>query len=129
VPLKQDLPLIPLPDETLADLRLSEDGPFYILDGQGPLPEQLADVLRDVSAEGVVAYVEAEFFGGQGSQASMVFERGSLVFSPVVASTPFRDGAFNQALRHFGVTVEPGAPDEFASVGLGRRRLTRDWLK
>jgi hypothetical protein len=125
VPLAQGLALIPLPDATLVACRLMEPDSkyeaFYMLGGE-PLPAPLADLLRDVSADGVVAYVEAEYFGGLGGQASVVFDRGSLVFGPV------QEGGINQALRYFGVTVEPAALDEFDSVGLGRHRGINDWL-
>jgi hypothetical protein len=68
-----------------------------------------------------IAYVEAEYFGGDGMQAAAVWEAGALVFGPVVA-----DDAINQALRALGVS-KGAHSDEFAALNLGRHRDTDQW--
>jgi hypothetical protein len=79
------------------------------------------------------AYVEAEFWGGTGMQASLVFEGGRVVLGPTVA-----DKSINKALRKLGVSDEPagivhGLPlipgkDPFDMVGLSRYRSVQAWL-
>jgi hypothetical protein len=91
-------------------------------EGPAELPGPLAELCGKLSAHGKVAYVEAEIFGGDGTQAHALFEGGEAVALPVVA-----DDAINQALRALGVTVG-GAHDEFDAVGLGLHRKTDAWL-
>jgi hypothetical protein len=68
-----------------------------------------------------IAYVESEFFGGQGTQAAAIWKEGSLVFGPVIA-----DDAINQALRLLGVSKEDRI-DEFDALDLNRHRDTEKW--
>jgi hypothetical protein len=68
-----------------------------------------------------LAYVEAEFFGGEGGQASAVWEEGKPVLGPLR-----EDSAINQALKSLGVT-KGTAHDEFDAPGLGSRRDTEGW--
>ena len=76
-------------------------------------------------------YVEAEFFGGTGSQAAIGFEDGVARFGPVRTQTPSEDRegfavvdgldemAINVVLRWLGV-ARTGTRDEFDSVGIAR---------
>ena len=68
-----------------------------------------------------LAYVEAEYFGGAGTQAVAVWEGGHLVFGPVVS-----DKAIDHALARIG--VKAWIRDEFDELQLGRCRMTSDWL-
>ena len=114
--LKQDLAIIPLTDELYEEIG---DGPglFYKLSAS---VEAWAEKL---SAASPVAYIEAEFFGGVGTQNAMAWSGGSPVLGPVEASD-----AINQALRLLGVQASH-AVDEFDAVGLGRHRDTADWIQ
>lgn len=90
--------------------------PFFRLSREG------ADLMRETCVTGAFAYVEAEFFGGAGTQASVGFRDGQVAQGPVMA----RD-AINQALRFLGVTASEGK-DEFDTVGLGKHRSTVEWF-
>jgi hypothetical protein len=89
---------------------------------------------RRVSHAGPIAYLEAEMFGGTGTQATVVWLNGEVWLGPATtqfgwpppdrASSP--NWAFNQALRQLGVT-RGAAFDEFEAAGLGRHRHTGDW--
>jgi len=89
---------------------------------------------RRVSHTGPIAYLEAEMFGGTGTQATVVWLHGEVWLGPATtqfgwpppdrASSP--QWAFNQALRQIGVT-RGAAFDEFEAAGLGRHRHTGDW--
>jgi hypothetical protein len=94
----------------------------------------LAALARRVSHTGPIAYLEAEMFGGTGTQAMVVWLHGEVWLGPAItqfgwpppgpASSPH--WAFNQALRQIGVT-RGAAFDEFEAVNLGRHRHTGDW--
>ncbi len=78
---------------------------------------------RALSAGTTIAYLEAEYMGGEGSQGAIVWRDGAIVMSPL------RDGnAINQALREIGVDAVLGQ-NEFEAVGLGRHRSPDEWLR
>ncbi len=87
-----------------------------------PLGLELA--LAEATREGGgLAYVETEYFGGQGEQSAMAFADGR----EAMAAQRSRGGGgpINQALRRIGVVR--GADDEFDTVGLGERRSMSDY--
>lgn len=99
--------------------------PFLPLTDEGNegFPAEIAKLCERLSTECLLAYVEAEFFGGAGAQAHALFSAGKMV-GPVVVS----DVAINDALRH--LDVQKGeVTDEFDVVGLGQHRNTDDWLE
>lgn len=92
-----------------------------LTDAGDSLPEGLLSICSAVSRGGSVAHVEAEYFGGAGSQGSIVCEDGH------VKAGPFRgERAINEALRLLGVVAVPGM-DEFDTLNLGRHRDIEDW--
>ncbi|MEU0881995.1 hypothetical protein ABZ345_25560 [Lentzea sp. NPDC005914] len=106
VPLGQDLVLLPL----------------------SSMPGE--NVLAQWSLSGPVALVEAEFFGGCGSQQAQVWEHGRRVLGPLVQEEddPVPPvSPISLALRRLGV-VKGSHHDEFDAVGLGRHRSTSDWI-
>lgn len=74
-------------------------------------------------AGGGLAYVETEYFGGQGEQSAMAFVDGREAMAP--QRSRGGGGPINQALRRIGVVR--GADDEFDTVGLGERRSMEDY--
>ena len=68
-----------------------------------------------------VAYVEAEFFGGRGMQASVIFENEKIVSEPKLSIN-----AINLALQYLGVS-KLNFFDEFDALGLGKYRDTEKW--
>ena len=95
------------------------------------LVERVADQARASSRLGPIAYVEAEFFGGVGEQAAVVWHRGEAVFGPTAQQFPpevpeVGVGPINAVLRRLGVTAVDGR-DEFDTVGLGRHRHVEAW--
>jgi hypothetical protein len=77
---------------------------------------------RNLSASGMIAYIEAEFFGGVGGQSAVAWRDGEIILGPVHS-----EDAINIALRLFGVEVG-GEFDEFDAVGLGLHRSNEEWL-
>lgn len=87
-----------------------------------------------LSLAGGIAYLEAEIFGGTGTQAMVLWRGGEVCLGPVTteftATAPDPSSSpqwpFNQALRELGVD-RGDAFDEFDALGLGRWRHSEDW--
>ncbi len=129
VPLSQGFGLVPVTGELLDDL--SDDAGRAYPDAFWFLTAGLAERAAAVSAAGAVAYLEADIFGGTGTQAVVVWRAGQVVLGPARttfrAGADHRDDAFNRALRELGVAAS-GTGDEFTALGLGGCRRTDDWL-
>jgi hypothetical protein len=126
-----DLPLVAL-GEGMAMIPLSESIrsgvggiPFLPFTDEGIefIPKALEELCKRLSAAGRVAYLEAELFGGDGTQAMFLLDHELLVQGPVVAPD-----AINQALRALGVHIHHHR-DEFEAVGLGRHRNVESWIQ
>ncbi|MCO8273804.1 hypothetical protein M1L60_24710 [Actinoplanes sp. TRM 88003] len=95
-------------------------------------PPGFEDVLSAWSATAPVAYVEAEYFGGSGSQFAAVWQNGALALGPLHL-TPNEPrpapgwSPISHALRHLGASRQ-NHDDEFDALRLGRHRHTEDWL-
>lgn len=88
------------------------------------LSKRLADLCAESSTRGPVAYIETDYWGGEGEQAALLWEQGEVVYEPRKASS----GPINDVLRRMG--VERGEHlDEFDAVGLDRYRDNGDWIK
>lgn len=138
IPLGQDFGLVPMTDELHADIIELAD-----CDDASPIPEfddfsqGLLAVIERASNLGPVAYVEAEFIGGLGSQSAAVWLKGRFILSPVRTDygfhrEPAADSAsrcpfpINRALERLGVVPGKGQ-DAFDTLRLGRHRATDDW--
>lgn len=128
VPLAQDLALVPMTDELFDAVT---DGTTQNVLGFWALPGGFDRELTSWSSAGPVGYVEADFFGGVGSQRSALWVAGELVFGPlhVGPGEPFppEGSPIAQMLARLGVERD-GHRDEFEAIGLGRHRETADWL-
>jgi hypothetical protein len=123
-PLSQGVSLIPLISELVAELGGTYPaGVAYPFDDLPAMLLCTTEWAEQISRSALVAFLQAEFFGGWGDQAAIGWQDGRLVFGPVQA----RD-AINQALRWLGV-VRGDEADEFDARQLGRCRSTKDWMK
>jgi hypothetical protein len=119
LPLHEALVILPLVREVTIRMGIPS---LPLTDENFDAVPAICEVGGKLSTSGRVAYVEAELFGGAGTQANCLFENGILVSNPTV-----HENAINQALKFLGVEVA-GAFDEFETVGLGRHRNTERWL-
>jgi hypothetical protein len=119
VRLPQGKAMIPISDE----VREAHDIPFLPLTDEGAteLPPSITAIAKAIAKGGRVAYVEAEFFGGDGIQACVTWDATFEASQPIVDA-----GAINIALRFLGVRVGDHQ-DEFDALGLGNHRATEDW--
>ena len=127
VPLRHGIALIPLTDD-LHDTVTAGTGPAPL--GFWELPPGFDRELAALSTTGPVAYVEAEFFGGTGTQRAALWRAGGLALGPlsVTEDEPFPEtgSPISRVLAELGVP-RAGAHDEFEAAGLSRHRATDDW--
>jgi hypothetical protein len=133
--LRQDFALLPvtpqlveeltgsLPDFTVEELNPRR--PFHLV-----LSTTLTGVFSGWSRQGPVAYLEAEFSGGTGHQAAVVWLDGAVTWGPcfdAVLDRPRAEWPINTALVRIG--AEPGRwIDPFAELGLHLEGSTEGWL-
>lgn len=130
VDLPQGYALLPLMDD---DYPVHGDTPI-VDDTFYSLTHEVARLAVETSHNGPVGYLEVEFFGGTGQQASMVWRDGAVVLGPLLSDNeygqledPISEWAVNKALRYLG--VQQAERDEFDALGLGRHRATEEWLE
>jgi hypothetical protein len=131
VPLNFGFSFIPVTDAIVDD---SDNVPHEILHR---LSSRLIQWAELASKEFPIAYIETDYHGGMGSQASVVWSDGQCVFGPLetvdgyrdgkMIETPLLDGAINQAVRHLNVD-RGNVRDEFDALRLGWHRSNEDWL-
>ena len=128
VPLAERLCLLPMTDALFDAVTVAGAAE---LDGFWKAPAGFGDILAACSAEGPVTYVEADYFGGSGTQSAQVWVGGQVVLGPLhlAAGKPIPAGGspISRALRWLGV-VKGEHFDEFDAAGLGRHRETDGWL-
>ncbi|SCL39733.1 hypothetical protein GA0074692_5465 [Micromonospora pallida] len=133
--LRQDFALLPvtpqlveeltgaLPDFTVEEL--NQQQPFRLV-----LSTALAGVFAGWSRQGPMAYLEADFSGGSGHQAAVVWLAGTVAWGPcfdAALDRPRAEWPINTALVRIG--VEPGGwIDPFAELGLHLEGSTEGWL-
>lgn len=128
IPLEQQVGMIPVTQavyQAIGDERpaLIWDTPIF----QG-LSTPLVNCAVFASANGPIAYIEAEYFSGEGYQAAVVWKDEKEVLGPFLAyKFPLHEKPINRTLRLLGVQVNGGI-DEFDTLGLGACRRTDDWV-
>nr|WP_143404151.1 hypothetical protein [Gaetbulibacter sp. 4G1] len=70
-----------------------------------------------------LAYVESEFFGGQGGHIGIIWKNGKRDFL-----TESDKSSMNKILKRLGVN-RTLLKDEFENVGLDKNRHTEDWIE
>ncbi|BCL14493.1 hypothetical protein [Micromonospora sagamiensis] len=133
--LRQDFALLPVTPQlveeltgALPDFAVEEPGPqrpFHLV-----LSAALIEVFARWSRQGPIAYLEAEFSGGAGHQAAVVWLDGAGTWGPcfdAALDRPRAEWPINTALVRIG--AEPGRwIDPFAELGLHLEGSTEGWL-
>lgn len=98
-------------------------------------PEDIDRVLAGLT----VARVEADFFGGTGTQSAWLYRDGTLAWSDVDNPTTEPDAStwpINRALAALGHRPSRPTPwnpetllDSFSEIGLGHCRSNDDWIR
>jgi len=112
--------MVPLTESLIDEMRArgptNPVAPFEFLFPAG------SDWARSLSVGTIVAYVEAEYIAGEGTESALVWRDGEVAEGPTSGV-----GTVRAALRALGVTAA-GGRDEFEVVGLGRFRRPSEWL-
>ncbi|HHV30301.1 MAG TPA: hypothetical protein GXX73_12065 [Clostridium sp.] len=97
------------------------------------LSPSIYEVLVQESREGMIAYIETDYFGGVGRQSAILFENSKVKIEPLKTESfwdektysyyrkPEGEKAINLVLKELGVYKQK-EKDEFDSVGLGNFR-------
>jgi hypothetical protein len=126
-PLRQRLGLLPTTAEVFSELTGVQrgDGPFI------RMSPAFAERLEGWSRSGRIAYLEAEFWAGDGTQAAALWEDGRQTWGPehawIPAEPPRRDWPINAVLARLGAVVGQDAVDLFEAVGFGEERDMEGW--
>ena len=130
-PLVQGFSLLPITEDFAKELSV------YASQTKAPLTKpikELSDGLHalaiEISHDCPVAYISTCYFGWQGGQNALAWDKGSLRFSPTTQGYDqvWPNSPISQALRAIGVLAEEGM-DEFDTVGLGKHRKTHKWAE
>ena len=123
VHLEQGIGMIPISEELLNALEQSETSSDVTKElGFEFLSEVVLAWALRLSKGTTLAYLEAEFISGEGTESAVVLRDGTVVLGPLQGT-----GAVNRALRTLGVSV-PSRHEEFEAVGLGKHRNPEEWL-
>src|SRR5690348_6914430 len=112
-----DFALLPL-DAYMDGYKGFPENPFQ------KLTPPIIKLAKELSWQGKVAFIETSYFGGQGSQCSLVWEHGRRVLGPLYSSddedpseyleiAEVVDEAINEALRFMGIYKHDDKVDEF----------------
>lgn len=129
IPLKQGFGLIPLTQDFRNAVQSPKGKRIWteeeLLHSLHGITDVLTKIGRAASHSSAIAYIETEYFGGEGVQGALVWSDGEIVLEPLISASI---GPINSALRELGVQ-RGRARDEFDALGLGKHRQTDAWLK
>lgn len=121
LPLEPRLGLIPLVEERVSATSWPPPGELPRLENAAMISPGVHRWLIDASRDGLIGYMEAAYFGGNGAQHAWGWLNGRFVY-PASAQSDV-----NGFLALLGVARKP-PDDEWDTVGLGRHRRTEMWL-
>ncbi|CAI6035382.1 hypothetical protein PAECIP112173_00800 [Paenibacillus sp. JJ-100] len=110
---------IPLTDELYDEINMNQG---KTINKYEYLTDQIGLFCSKNSNLSKTAYVEAEYFGGVGSQNGIVWDSGKVVFEETMSKD-----AINKALKILGI-ITIDYKDEFDTVQLGRHRFVDRWV-
>lgn len=121
VDIGHELSLIPFTTELFDEInKLTESKPIGKFDY---LTENIEVELLKQIGDIKFAYIEADYFGGEGGQIAVIWEEQKRIYL-----SEWGDWEINKVLKDFGIIAKDGK-DEFDTVGLGQNRRTNEWLK
>jgi hypothetical protein len=121
VNLKYNLSLIPMTEDLFDEINnLKESNQInnFIY-----LTENIESEILKYFGNRRVAYIEAEYHGGNGGQMALVWKNNKREYL-----LEYGQDKINKVLKDFGVVAKAGE-DEFLTAGFGLRRNTIDWTE
>ncbi|MCW7471708.1 hypothetical protein [Leptospira kanakyensis] len=122
VPLIDGYSLIPLTEDVLKSLNEDEEE-IILIKEYSNLTVKLYSILMQFSQIDKIGYIEAEYFGGSGSQSAILFSDGKPIFESI-----HKQNSINILLKKIGVKKKL-FKDRFDYIGLNKFRSTEDWGK
>lgn len=119
IPLINSLVAIPLTDDLFDEINTNQE---MTKTNYEYLTDQIGKFCSEISESSRTAYIEAEYFGGVGSQNGIVWKSEEVIFEETLSNN-----AINKSLAILGVMRLKGK-DEFDTVQLGRHRFIDDWV-
>ena len=116
----QGMFIIPMTETLYDDINKLKVSPGF--DNLTYMTKNVEDIILETIDGRQLAYIEAEYLGGQGGQSAILWQEGRRF-----KLFEFGQGVINTILRHFGIRAKPSF-DEFDTIGLGRHRNTEEWL-
>jgi hypothetical protein len=116
--LKQSLALILLTEELYNEI--SKQQPSTHVKGFEYLTDNIEKGILNVIEDSTIGYIEADYFGGEGSQAGIIWRSGKRIFEK------HGDCIINEVARYFDAKAEEGK-DEFDTLGFGLIESDRSW--
>ncbi|QGQ96589.1 hypothetical protein EHS13_17765 [Paenibacillus psychroresistens] len=117
--LYNNLVIIPLTDELFDEVNENRS---VSIKNYKYFTDRIGLFCSNISMISKIAYVEAEYFGGIGSQNGIVWDKEKVFFEETLS-----DNAINKALEILGIKKSKDK-DEFDTVGFGRHRNVDDWI-
>lgn len=116
----QNVSIVPMTEDLfdeINEMTISEDISSFMF-----LTTNIEQAILRIIGTKLIGYIEAEYFGGQGGQAAIIWKEGHRF-----ALFDYGPNSINSVLKYFEVMTEKGK-DEFDTINLGRHRDTNDWL-
>lgn len=123
IKLENDIFLIPFTDEFY-----DEFNQFMVLEAFDKfifLNERMYHYLSNKSIQEPIAYIETDYFGGNGVQSAMMFDKEKIIYD--IRHEHKGYGAINLVLKELGIVKALGK-DEWDTANLFKHRNTEDWL-
>jgi hypothetical protein len=104
------------------------------------LSKSIEYILKEESYNGMIGYIETEYFGGNGVQSAILYYKGKILTEPIITrtnwdnnrlmyvDTPDKERAINHILYTMGIKKRSDM-DAFDYVGLGNYRSNKDLLE
>lgn len=120
ITLDQGLVLIPMSEELFEEINNLKLSPS--IEKFEFINENIEQLILNVMENKKVAYIEAEYFGGDGGQSVIIWDQNKRL-----QILEFGQDRINQVLKFFGIIADKGI-DEFETLGFHLRRSTQKWL-
>jgi len=120
VELKNNYCIIPVTNSLFNEInkmRLSTKTNFYFY-----LTKDFENDILEIVLNKKIAYVESEYFGGNGGHLGVVWENGKRIYDGKLHKK-----TLNEILKVLGVKKSL-FKDEFETLGLNKHRFTENWL-
>jgi hypothetical protein len=142
IPLTQGFAFLPMNDELYDELISNRDFLADICDERFLyLSSKIFQLGREFSLKTPVAYIETDYFGGDGFQRAVAWKDGEVRFGPCVAGNEegvqtdkWYSDPINRALQEIEVrgylmeNEDEFPKDEFEELGLDKYRSNEDWI-